>query len=217
MQPMVNKIKIDIRNKLLAGVVTLIPIAVTIYMFRVFIGFFDGIILPLFDRLFGFHFPGLGFLLSLILLYLLGQMMTHILGRRMFALFERWLNYIPLVRSVYQTTKQVLSAFSFSASGFEKVVFLEYPRRGVWTIGFVTGESVSPDGQEYYHLFVPTTPNPTSGWAQFIPKDQVIPSDMTIEQGLKAVISAGSITPRQMNFDARRDESSADRTAGEQS
>ena len=93
-----------------------------------------------------------------------------------------------------------MSAFSFTQTGFERVVFVEYPRKGAWTLGFVTGQSTGMDGTEFIHLFIPTTPNPTSGWALFVPEDEVIPSEMTVEQGLKALISGGALTPPVMKL-----------------
>ena len=200
MKPVWPKIKISLRNKLIAGILALIPIAVTVYFFKLFISLFDNMVRPALDPLIGFHIPGLGLIVSILLIYLLGVVMTNVLGKAMFQLFEKWLNYIPLVRTVYQTSKQILGAVSFSKAGFEKVVFIEYPRRGCWTLGFVTGQSVGKDGKKFVNVFLPTTPNPTSGWALFLEEKDIVPSEMTIEQGLKTIISGGAIAPTQMNF-----------------
>lgn len=213
MAKFLKKIKVSIRNKILAGVLALIPVAITIYIIRLFVLFFDRIASPVIDKFIHFQIPGLGLIVSIILIYFLGVFVTNILGRKLFQLLEKWLNYIPLVRTVYHTTKQILGAFSVSKSGFEKVVFLEYPRRGVWTLGFVTGRTTGKDGTKFYCLFIPTTPNPTSGWALFIPEDEVIPSEMSVERGLKTLISGGSITPPKVNlinraFEAGIEESS---------
>jgi len=192
--------KTNIRNKLVAGVLALIPVVVTYYFLRAFIGFFDRIVSPIIDPYLGFHIPGLGLIVSLSAIYVLGLFITNILGKSLLGFFEKWLNYIPLVRTVYQTIKQITSAFSFTQTGFERVVFVEYPRKGAWTLGFVTGQSTGADGTEFIHLFIPTTPNPTSGWALFVPEDDVIPSEMTVEQGLKALISGGALTPPMMKL-----------------
>ena len=193
-------IRTSMRNKLVAGTLALIPVVVTYYFLRAFIGFFDRIVSPIIDPYLGFHIPGLGLIVSLLAIYFLGLFITNILGKSLLSFFEKWLNYIPLVRTVYQTIKQIMSAFSFTQTGFERVVFLEYPRKGAWTLGFVTGQSTGMDGTEFIHLFIPTTPNPTSGWALFIPEDDVIPSEMTVEQGLKALISGGALTPPVMKL-----------------
>lgn len=195
-----KKFKTALRNKFLAGILALIPIAITIYIVKLFIIFFDNIVSPIIDPFLGFHIPGLGLIVSLITIYLLGIFITNVIGRTLLNFFEKWLNYIPLVRTIYHTTKQILGAFSKSGSNFEKVVFLEYPRKGIWTMGFVTGQTTGKDGTKFYSIFLPTTPNPTSGWMLFIPKDEVIPSAMSVEQGLKTLISAGSIAPSKMNF-----------------
>lgn len=193
-------VRTSMRNKLVAGALALIPVVVTYYFLRAFIGFFDRIVSPIIDPYLGFHIPGLGLIVSLLAIYLLGLFTTNIIGKSLMGYFEKWLNYIPLVRTVYQTIKQVTNAFSFTQTGFERVVFVEYPRKGAWTLGFVTGQSTGIDGTEFIHLFIPTTPNPTSGWALFVPEDDVIPSEMTIEQGLKALISGGALTPPVMKL-----------------
>jgi len=195
-----KKFKIALRNKFLAGIFALIPIAITIYIIKLFIVFFDNIVSPIIDPFLGFHIPGLGLIVSLIIIYLLGVFVTNVIGRTVLNFFEKWLNYIPLVRTIYHTTKQILGAFSKSGSNFEKVVFLEYPRRGIWSMGFVTGQTTGKDGTNFYSIFIPTTPNPTSGWMLFIPEDEVIHSTMSVEQGLKTLISAGSVAPSKINL-----------------
>ncbi|MDD5766256.1 MAG: DUF502 domain-containing protein [Candidatus Marinimicrobia bacterium] len=200
MKPIWPQIKISLRNKLITGIIALIPIAVTVYFFKLFINLFDNMVRPALDPLIGFHIPGLGLVISILIIYLLGVVMTNVLGKAIFQLFEKWLNHVPLIRTVYQTTKQILGAFSMSKSGFERVVFVEYPRKECWTLGFVTGNSVGKDGKKFVNVFLPTTPNPTSGWALFIEEKDVLPSEMTIEQGLKVIISGGAIAPQQLNI-----------------
>jgi len=199
-----SKLRSALRNKFIAGILTLIPIAITIYVLKLFINFFNSIVGPAIDLLtmqyLGVEIPGLGFITAIILIYLLGVFTTNFIGRKLFNLFEKWLSYIPLVRTIYNTSKKILSAFSLSKEGFEKVVFLEYPRKGIWSMGFVTGQTEGRDGTVFYNIFLPTTPNPTSGWMLFLPKDDVIPSNMSVDQGLKTLISAGSISAPQMSF-----------------
>jgi len=193
-------IKVSFRNKFLAGILALIPIAVTVYIIKLFIGFFDSMAAPAIEKALGYHFPGLGFVVSILVILLLGILVTNILGKRLFHFFENWLSYIPLVRTIYKTSKQILSAFSFSTTGFERVVFLEYPRRGIWSMGFVTGQTIGRDGTKFFNIFLPTTPNPTSGWILFMPEDEVVPSEMSVEEGLKTIISAGTVCREKMNF-----------------
>jgi len=192
--------KSSLRNKILAGIFALTPAVLTIYFVKIFITFFDNIVSPVLDPLIGFHIPGLGLIIAIVCIYLLGLFITNFLGKSFLMIFEKWLNYIPVIRSIYTTTKQIMNALSFSKSGFEKVVLIEYPRKNVWTIGFMTGEAKNHDGRRFYSIFLPTTPNPTSGWVLFVPEEEVFPSDMTVEQGLKAIISAGAIMPPAVNF-----------------
>ncbi len=192
--------KTSLRNKIFAGIIALTPVVLTIYFIKLFVTFFDNIVSPILDPLIGFHIPGLGLIVALVSIYLLGLFITNILGKSLLATFEKWLNFIPIVRSIYHTTKQVLNAISFTKAGFERVVLIEYPRKKVWTIGFTTSEVKNHDGKRFYSIFLPTTPNPTSGWVLFVPEEEVFPSEMTVEQGLKAVISAGAIMPPAVNF-----------------
>jgi uncharacterized membrane protein len=195
-----QKWKTSQRNKIIAGIIALIPIVLTIYFIKLVISFFDRIVSPVLDPLIGFHLPGLGLIVALIVIYLLGLFITNFIGKSLILLIEKWLNYIPIVRTIYNTSKQVMNALSFSKAGFEKTVIVEYPRKNTWAIGFLTGEVSDHNGKRFLSIFLPTTPNPTSGWVLFFPEDEVYSSDMNVEQGLKAIISAGAILPPKLNF-----------------
>lgn len=201
MNELLKKIKNSVRNKLLTGILTLIPVVITIYIIKIFINTFSSIVSPVINpfirQIFGIEIPGLELIIAIIIIYLLGLFTTNFIGRRLISKLEEWLNYIPLVRTVYGTVKKIISTFSFSSEDFEKVVFLEHPRKGIWSMGFVTGETIGSDDTIYYNIFLPTTPNPTSGWMLFIPKTDVVPANMNVEEGLKTLISAGSLGPAQ--------------------
>lgn len=185
-----------IKRTILTGVFTIIPLALTIYLLKILFGFLDSLSAPIL-KFIGFQIPGLGILLTFLSVYILGLFIRNVLGRRLFAWGERILLTIPLVNTIYKTIKQFLSAFTGTAEGknFQKVIFLQYPRMGVWTLAFVTGESVDGNGVKYYHIFVPTTPNPTSGFFIIIPQNDTMKTDMTVEEGIKMVISGGLIAP----------------------
>ncbi|HPN74683.1 MAG TPA: DUF502 domain-containing protein, partial [Candidatus Marinimicrobia bacterium] len=134
-----QKWKTSQRNKIIAGIIALIPIVLTIYFIKLVISFFDRIVSPVLDPLIGFHLPGLGLIVALIVIYLLGLFITNFIGKSLILLIEKWLNYIPIVRTIYNTSKQVMNALSFSKVGFEKTVIVEYPRKNTWAIGFLTG------------------------------------------------------------------------------
>lgn len=201
MNKLYKKVRNSIRNKLLTGMLTLIPLVITIYVVRAFITGFNGMVAPVINpfikQVLGTEIPGLAIIVAIIMIYLLGLFTTNYIGRKLIDKLESWLNYIPLVRTVYGTVKKIISTFSFSSEDFEKVVFLEHPRKGIWSMGFVTGETTGADGTIYYNIFLPTTPNPTSGWMLFIPKTEVVPANMNVEEGLKTLISAGSIGPQR--------------------
>ena len=134
----------------------------------------------------------MGFLFTFLSIYILGMIVRNMLGKRLLANLEKAILKIPVANTIFNTIKQITSTISEPRyEAFQKVVFIEYPRKGIGTITLVTGSSKNSQGDEFYHLFVPTTPNPTSGYMLIIPKLDVIESDMTIEEGLKTVISGG--------------------------
>ncbi|MCH8328720.1 MAG: DUF502 domain-containing protein [Candidatus Marinimicrobia bacterium] len=190
-----------LRRIFLAGILTAIPIYITVQVLQFLFGFMDRILAPYLERLIGTHIPGLGLLMMLISLFLLGLLVTNFLGRRIYTWFEKLLLKIPLVSTIYTTSKQIVQTFSpENRDSFREVVWLEYPRKGIWTLGFVTGSTDSHDGVAYYNIFIATTPNPTSGFVLFVPKHETIPSGMTVEEGFKLLISGGMLAADQQAF-----------------
>ena len=186
------------KRTILAGIFTIVPLALTGFILVFIFRFLDSVSAPILNII-GFHIPGLGILLTILSVYLLGVIIRNVLGRRLFSWGEKIVLAIPLVSTIYKTIKQFINAFSGTADGknFQKVIFLQYPRVGVWTLAFVTGESVDANSVEYYHIFVPTTPNPTSGFFIIIPKRETMLTEMTVEEGIKMVISGGMIAPSE--------------------
>jgi uncharacterized membrane protein len=178
---------------------------VTFAVLRLIVDLLDGTmaLLPLAyrpEQLFGMHIPGLGVLLSLILLLTTGLIATNFLGQRLMAWSESILDRIPLVRSIYNATKQVIQAiFSTNSQAFRKVLLIEYPRKGVWSLAFQTG-SGHPQinhstGEDMVSVFLPTTPNPTAGFLMLLPRNEIIELSMSIEEALKFIISLGVMQP----------------------
>jgi uncharacterized membrane protein len=195
-----------LRRYLLAGLVVWLPIVVTFIVLRFIVEMLDQTIalLPSAyhpDRLFGVHVPGFGVVLSLLIILLTGLIATNYFGERLVDLGERILARIPLVRSIYNATKQIINAlFASNSQAFRKVLLVEYPREGMWSLAFLTGnpnDSVisAQIGEEMVSLFVPTTPNPTSGFLLMIPKREAIEIDMTVDEALKFIISLGVMQP----------------------
>ncbi|MBF89837.1 MAG: hypothetical protein CMG75_09355 [Candidatus Marinimicrobia bacterium] len=186
-----------LRIKIVAGLVTIAPILATVWIMTVLFNFFDGFAAPILDPLLPIHIPGLGVIISLIFMYLLGILVTNFLGRKIVSIGEALLRKIPLANTIYGTAKQITQSVSGASNkAFKKAVLINYPRPGLWTIAFVTGDSIDENGKSYYHLFVPTTPNPTSGVMVIIPQSDVIDSDLSVEEALKTIISGGMLGPK---------------------
>ena len=185
-----------------AGLFAIVPLALTFYIIKIIIVFLDQLTAPIMARI-NFEIPGFGLILTLLIIFALGIFVTNVLGRRLFSWGERLISSIPLVKNIYNTLKQITNAFSGATQteNYQRVIYIQYPRKELWTISFVTSESVDGSGEEYYHVFVPTTPNPTSGVFIIVPKKDAIEADLTIEEGLKAVISGGLLAPKQSPLD----------------
>ena len=142
----------------------------------------------------------LGFILTIIFLYTLGIIVSNVLGKQLYKYFEYLLNKIPVVNKVYHSIKQITSTLSMpNNNAFKKVVYIEYPRKGLWTLCMVTGESFN-NKEKYYNVFVPTTPNPTSGFLLFIKSKDVRESGIPVEDGLKIIISGGMLAPKSIDI-----------------
>jgi uncharacterized membrane protein len=193
-----------LRAAFLGGVAIIIPLALTIWFFRALLNAIDGIFSPLLEEWIGRHIPGLGFLAMLVIILLVGLFTRNLVGRLLFGWFEGLLQSIPFVRSVYSAVKDLVSAFALDGKGktFRQVVMLEYPRKGLYTIGFVTNEMsyVGPDQEKaaFLNVYIPNPPNPTSGLLILVPPAEAIPLALTIEQGLKLVLSGGIVIPETL-------------------
>ena len=193
------------RKYLIAGLLVWMPLGITILVVRAVVSFLDQILLLLPDAyqpdaLVGMHIPGLGVVVSVVLVLATGMIVANLLGRRLVAMWESLLSRIPLVRTLYAGVKQIMEAvFATDGKSFRKVLLVEYPRKGVWSLAFMTadnlGEVQEKTATEVISVFIPTTPNPTSGFVLMIPKSEVIYLDMTVEQGLKMIISLGVVVP----------------------
>lgn len=196
-----------IKKIFLTGIVAIIPIIISIYIFFFLLGVIDNFlnIIPARihpDRLLGFHIPGLGVIFTFLLIFLTGLFTQSYIGGRLLKAGDRLLNHIPLFRSIYQPTKQVVdSLFSDKSRNFRGVVLVEFPRKGVYTLGFVTGDTQGEADRKTegrcINVFVPTTPNPTSGYYLMMPEKEVIHMDMTVEEAIKIIISSGLVGPQK--------------------
>lgn len=191
---------------MVAGLLVWVPLGVTVLLLKFLVDFMDRTLLLLPadyrpDAFFGFHIPGLGILLSLVVLLVTGFLVANLVGRRLVHLWESVLKRIPFVRSVYSAAKNFAEIVLTDASqSFNKVLLIEYPRKGLYSLCFQTsiylGEVQARTGEEVICVFVPTTPNPTSGLILMVPKADVIELDMEVEDALKMVVSLGVVVPQ---------------------
>lgn len=200
--------KSRLRTLLVGGLLILAPAYLTIYVLLVLFRFMDGIFAPLVDRTLsalleepGIHIPGLGILLTLLVILTLGWLSTGVFGRRLLDGVEGFIRRIPIARSVYGATKGVLEAVSRDQNeAFKRVVLIEYPRRGMYGLGFVTNTPAfwgGPVDEELAPVFVPTTPNPTSGFLLLVPERELIECAITVEEGVRMVVSGGILPPEE--------------------
>jgi uncharacterized membrane protein len=195
-----------LRTYFFAGVLITAPVSLTIYLAWLFITFVDERVFSLLppeynpETYFRFSIPGIGLLLALVGLTLIGALTAGIIGRALNGLLEGILNRLPVIRSLYGAIKQIMeTVLANKSSAFRECVLIEYPRKGIWTLGFITGTSKGEvqekTAEEVINVFVPTTPNPTSGFLLFVPAQDIIRLKMPIEDGLKLVVSGGIVTP----------------------
>ena len=196
-----------LRGYFLAGLVVVAPIAITIWLAWWFISLFDRWVKPLIpdiynpDHYLPFTVPGVGLLFTIVVITMIGAFTANLLGRSLIAWWERILDRMPVLRSIYRGTKQIVqTAFSKGTQNFKSVGLIEYPRPGVHVVAFIareldSGELGLPPGAPMYACFMPTTPNPTSGFLFFVHQDQVRILDISVEDAAKLVISAGLVVP----------------------
>ena len=204
------------KKYIFTGIMSIIPIAITYWIIENLFIFFSKPGKFLIDQLYKINlFKNYdfinnfyqylaylsGFILTIVFLYILGLIVSNVIGKRIYVFFENILNKIPIVNKIYSTTKQITNTFTKpNNQAFQKVVLLEYPKEDLWTLAMVTGECVNSKKIECYKLFVPTTPNPTSGYLIIIDKTKVKESNISVEEGLSIIISGGMISPEKFDF-----------------
>lgn len=194
----------QLRTAFLRGIGIIIPIGLTYWFFTALLNAVDSILSPVLEEVLGRHVPGLGFLSMLIIILLVGLLTRNLVGRLFLAWLENLLKTIPFVRSVYSAIKELVGSFVLGDKGktFRQVIMVEYPRRGLFTIGFVTNEMqlTASDGSliDFLNVYIPNPPNPTSGVLVLVPKPEAIPLSLSIEEGLKLVLSGGIVLPGKL-------------------
>lgn len=193
-----------IKRYFLTGLFITLPAFFTLYFFFIIFRFIDGIwgkvINFYLKKHLGFAIPGLGFILGIMTLLVVGFVATNFFGKKIFRLLENWFLKFPFVRQVYPAFKQIVGAFAAKdRPAFKKVVLVEYPSKGIRSVGFITNEGFEEakrkTGKELMHVFIATSPSPFTGFLVLIPKDEIIFLDIPVEEGLKLIISGGILKP----------------------
>jgi len=197
-----------LRSSFLTGLVVIAPVAMTMWLLWTTMGWIDSVVLPLVpdqiqpEKYIGINLRGVGLIIFLIFTVLVGWIAKGLIGRSLISFAESFVQRMPVVRSVYSGVKQIAeTVFAQSERSFEKACLIQYPRKGIWAIGFISTEAKGEVAREaetddtLISVFVPTTPNPTSGFLLFFPKSDIIELDMSVEDAAKLVISAGLVYP----------------------
>jgi uncharacterized membrane protein len=203
---MTKKILRHLRAKIFAGILVILPLGITFLILKFVFNTLDSILDPLipditislFQRL--YHLPGVGTIAFFLLLYLIGLITTNVLGRKLISWGDRLFTAIPVVKNIYTSSKQLTDAFSATRKGsFRQAVFVEFPQEGNYVLGFVTNELTDLERQTKVTVFVPTAFIPPQGFLLFLPKEKTLPSQLTVEEAIKAIMSVGIVTPHTLS------------------
>jgi uncharacterized membrane protein len=189
-----------LRARLISGILVLIPLAITIFFLNILLASLTSFVRPLLEQFLGKIPPYAVTLIALfvttLIIYFTGLVTNYVIGRRMIHLGERLLMKMPIIKSVYSASKQVVDTFSSTTkAAFKAVALVEFPRTGCLALGFVTGAMTNPDGQLMYRVFIATTPNPTTGFLLILPAEEVQFTDISVEEGVKMIVSGGVLSP----------------------
>ena len=203
---LVSRIVGHMRRTFVAGTLAAFPLIVTYIMVKWLFGFLDGLFAPLVERIAGFHIPGVGLLISLAVFYAFGMISANVSGRQIEGGLEQLMSRLPVLKTIYSSAKQVVDSFSAGKKGrSQRVVLVEFPAKGHYMVGFVTQEiqpgSIHAEGS--LGVFIPTSPNPTSGALLFLPRESVIQTAMTAEEAFKVILSGGVIVPEGLKGPGR--------------
>lgn len=202
MTKLANKMK----KYIIAGLLVWLPIWITLAIINFIVKLVDNSLSLLPKKynpslLLGVDIPGIGLIFSFVIVLITGIIFTNYFGKKLISYIQGMVKKIPLVRSIYNSVQQVFETlFASNSQSFRKVLLIEYPRKGIWSIGFLTGDKMPKlptIDKEVSVVFIPTTPNPTSGFFMMIPKDEIIELDMTVDDALKMVISLGVVQPSE--------------------
>lgn len=195
-----------LRNRLLIGILVLVPLIATVLILVWAFNSVDNILQPIIRSTWGVHFPGIGVAIVIVLAYIAGIIASSILGRKIISFIESYLDRLPVFGQLYRGIRQILRSFSEPReTGFMQVVFVEYPRKGIHSIGFITNELHDESEEKIYTVFIPTSPNPTSGYMEIVREEELIKTDISVEDALRVVVSAGRVPLETSALNQKKD------------
>jgi len=187
------------RRQFLTGILVVVPLGATVLILTWIFTSIDNILQPVIQLILGHPVPGVGFGITIVLIYLVGIIASNVGGKRLIQYGESLLIKIPVFRPLYSSIKQILGSFSSPGkTSLVQTVLVEFPRKGMWMIGFITNESPTQSGKVQLNIFIPTSPNPTSGFLQIVSEEEVVRTDIPVDEALKMVISAGKVSPEKI-------------------
>ena len=203
-----------IRNRLVTGLLVIVPIYITYVVIKFLFSFVGGILSPAVRKVLlslGYSIPdhsaadfvvtSVAFILTFVALYFIGFCAADVTGKLMLGYFDKLLQKTPIIKIIYTSSKQLIQLVSLpNRKAFQRVVIVEYPRVGMKVFAFVTGSIKSKDGTELTSIFIPTTPNPTSGFLIYLPENEIVDTDVSIEEGMKLIMSGGILVPEEIEF-----------------
>ncbi len=194
-----SKILKKLSGQFIMGLVLVVPLGVTAWILKWIFDHIDSILGQYIEKLWGHYYPGIGFGVIVVLIYLVGLIASNFIGRRLIRFGESLLGRVPVVRPLYNGIKQVLESFSSPGkTGFMQVVLIEYPRKGIKAIGFITNEMTDSSGQKLINVFIPTAPNPTTGFLQIVKEEEITRTRLSVDDAIKMVVSAGRTIPERV-------------------
>jgi uncharacterized membrane protein len=189
-----------LRRQFISGILISIPLGATIIILVWIFNSIDNLLQPLITDIWGHTIPGVGFGVTVVLIYLAGVIASNVLGKRLIRYGESLIGRVPIFRQLYSTIKHIVDSFSApEKTGFMQVVLVEFPRKGMRAIGFVTNESTDKSGQKLVNVLIPNSPNPMSGFLEIVKEKEVVRTKISVDQALQMIVSAGRMTPDGVN------------------
>lgn len=200
--------KKTLRKRLVAGILIILPIYITYFVIKTLFNFVGGYFSPIVKKIIesnGYQLPDfavtiIGLILTFVVLYFIGLFATNIIGGSIIHYFEMLVNKTPLIKTIYSSSKQIIQTATLPGkTAFKRVVLVDFPRQGVKSLGFVTGDTKITGDEKFYGVFVPTTPSPTNGYLLFFTEKDVVETTLSVEEGMKVILSCGILSPPKLN------------------